>query len=72
MEGLLSNGADRVSEHCYELRLDVDLATEIVIAEIELRLNENLATETTTAEIQLQRDGILKQLLIIMKPRQLP
>jgi len=29
------NGADRVKEHCIELRLDVDLATETAIEEIK-------------------------------------
>jgi len=34
LEGILLNGADRVKEHCIELRLDVDLATETAIEEI--------------------------------------
>ncbi len=34
LEGILLNGVDRVKEHCIELRLDVDLATETAIEEI--------------------------------------
>jgi len=34
LEAILLNGADRVKEHCIELRLDVDLATETAIEEI--------------------------------------
>ncbi len=40
LEGILLNGAYRVKEHCIELRLDVDLATEAAIEEIEDRLSE--------------------------------
>jgi len=35
LEKILLNGADRVKEHCIELRLDVDLATETAIEEIK-------------------------------------
>ena len=48
-------------EHCFELCLDVDLATE-VIAEIHSRLDARLATETAIEKIQQQRDAILKQI----------
>jgi len=34
LEEILMNGADRVKEHCIELRLDVDLATETALEEI--------------------------------------
>ncbi len=35
LERLLLNGADLVEEHCIEIRLDVDLATERAIEEIQ-------------------------------------
>ena len=35
LEKHLTNGANQVREHCIELRLDVDLATETAIAEIQ-------------------------------------
>ncbi len=35
LEGLLLNEADRVKEHCIKLRLDVDLATETAIEQIQ-------------------------------------
>ena len=35
LERIVLNGADKVREHCLELRLDVDLATETAIEEIQ-------------------------------------
>jgi len=49
LEGILLNGAERVKEHCIELRMDVDLATETAI-------------ETAIEEINQHRDTIIKQI----------
>ena len=35
MESLLLNGADQVRKNCLELRIDMDLATETAIAELQ-------------------------------------
>ena len=35
LESLLLNGADQVREHCLELRVDVDLATETAILQFQ-------------------------------------
>ena len=56
VERLLLNGPNIVSDHCFDLRLVVVLATETVIAEIDSRL------ETAIAEIQQKRDAILKEI----------
>jgi hypothetical protein len=48
LKKILLNGADIVREHCIELRLEVDLATETAI-------------ETAIEEIKHHRDTILKQ-----------
>ena len=61
IESLLLNGADQVREHCLELRIDVDLATETAIAELQkhrdaiiMQINDYEAE--TVALVQIEKN----------------
>ena len=53
LEKLPTNGADQVREHCIELRLKVDLATETAIAEINGIERQSSRRSMTTKPGQL-------------------
>jgi len=67
MENILLNGADRVREHCIDLRLDVDLATETAIQEIRnhrdtilKQINDYEAKTVGLIQIEVKERNVFK------------
>jgi len=56
LEKLLATAVDQVKEHCLELRLDVDLTTELAIEEI------NKQRDSIIKDIKTHRETIIKEI----------